>query len=546
MNEAQVGFGFVEGPPAPGVVSLIHAARRGDCSAIALLLESGVDVNEAVPIGPWKENYTALMVAAGSADGAGVETVKLLLRLGADAQFHNDYDSAVTAALGGLWWNWGEGGDLERAKHLLEAGSPLPDDALSRGRVLCKAARTGDIQRVELLLGMEIDANGAWNEEQDRLRQQRLAERCGSGCGAPLVGPAPDDIPIFQAVASGNWELVQRLISAGAHLDRLDCFQHTAMYHVATSYMACHLNDAGLSFEHRGQFQCSPLMHAVHFGNMQMLRALIAAGADVRATHDHGYTLLMDSVGSSRMQEIASELLAAGLDPHAVSEFGYNAFHAGVDQDFSTRCLENSRRKFGVLRGLGIDIEHRRNDGMTPLAFAVQRGSWGEVQALCELGANPNAVCEVIACETPRATWVERPLLFASASVEKINSLLAAGADPLALDEMGWTPASRSLLGLVRSLGCEDNRYGQVRAELEKRLGSLSATGTQRKEHFITVAFELLLKSLYEFAHDDPTPDTSDREVQHIAYVSKRTALLLAHEAWARLNQSTGSASGCS
>lgn len=559
MNEAQVGFGFVEGPPASGVVSLIHAARRGDCSAIALLLESGVDVNEAVPIGPWKENYTALMVAAGSADGAGVETVRLLLARGADARFLTDGDSALTAALGGLWWSDGEGGDIDRARALFEAGSPLPNGPDARGYLLSKAARTGDLDRVEFLLELGFSPEAYWNEDEERESRLQLVESMLKQQGLPLdstsseadqvrrtfgeisEGPSPERIPIFQAVESGNWQLVQRLVAAGASLGRQDFLRRTAMYHARTPSMACQLRDAGLSLEHRGKFEESPISHAIRCGDIEILKSLIVAGANVHATCDHGYTLLMEAVGSVRMREVVCVLMDAGIDPHAVSEFGYNAFHAGVDQDYSPKSLENCREKFGILTELGIDIEHRKNDGMTPLAFAVHRGSQGEVQALCELGANPNAVCDVFACEHGRCTRVKRPILFASESAERLESLLRAGADPLAVDEQGCTAAERSLLGLVRKVGCEDDACQQVRAELERRLASLPVNKPHRQDEFIAAAFRLFIDSLTEFVRDDPQPDTTERQFEFLSFLSKRTALLLAYEMWARLrNGSNG------
>jgi ankyrin repeat protein len=64
-------------------------------------------------------------------------------------------------------------------------------------------------------------------------------------------------------------------------------------------------------------------------GTRDVVSALIAVGADVNATHDHGFTVLMSAVSSSnRCSDIIDALVDAVADPLAVSDFGWNAFHA--------------------------------------------------------------------------------------------------------------------------------------------------------------------------------------------------------------------------
>jgi len=77
-------------PPKAGEPALHRAARLGDHEAISSLMAAGADVNAVFdiqldPDGP-DTPATPLMVAAGSGDGASIETVELLLALGADPQ----------------------------------------------------------------------------------------------------------------------------------------------------------------------------------------------------------------------------------------------------------------------------------------------------------------------------------------------------------------------------------------------------------------------------------------------------------------------------
>jgi len=65
---------------------------------------------------------TPLMVAAGSGDGAGAETVELLLQLGAAPRQKLMGRSAARFACKGLGFNYRPGGDATRLRRLLETG----------------------------------------------------------------------------------------------------------------------------------------------------------------------------------------------------------------------------------------------------------------------------------------------------------------------------------------------------------------------------------------------------------------------------------------
>lgn len=73
-------------PPKPDEPPIIRAARLGDHDAIRSLVRGGVrlDVSFNIRLDPGARECpaTPLMVAAGSGDGATVETVDLLLELG--------------------------------------------------------------------------------------------------------------------------------------------------------------------------------------------------------------------------------------------------------------------------------------------------------------------------------------------------------------------------------------------------------------------------------------------------------------------------------
>jgi ankyrin repeat protein len=92
---------------------------------------------------------------------------------------------------------------------------------------------------------------------------------------------------------------------------------------------------------------------------------------------------------SERNLEIMKVLVAAGANPHAVSELGWNAFHAAIDVNGAEANTEESiRSTFEYLVTLGADINHKDAQGVSPLERAKERGTESEVKILLQLGAN--------------------------------------------------------------------------------------------------------------------------------------------------------------
>ena len=83
-----------------------------------------------------------------------------------------------------------------------------------------------------------------------------------------------------------------------------------------------------------------------------------------------------------------NRLVAAGANPHAVSDLGWNAFHAAIDVNGSEANSEESiRSTFQLLAKLGVDINHKDAQGVSPLERAKEFGTETELNALVGLGA---------------------------------------------------------------------------------------------------------------------------------------------------------------
>lgn len=467
---------------------LHRASRRGEHDAIKHLIAAGSDPNERY------RDRTPLMTAAASGDGANAETVHVLLALGADpALLHCGESAAIYACCTKEWFNR-PGGDAARLMALLDAGAPIPLTGRAAARLVATVAATGDVDRLRVLLDRGLPVNPVWDADMAAQQHRRMmeqmkghkatlmaqleamglpeefrsvAESVGSEFEKSPEAPCHSEIPLFHAASSGSAACVRLLIDRGAQVDVRDDSRRTAMYYASSLEVVKLLVDHGLSLADSDYLGWSPLRDAVSDGafGLDRVRALIAAGADVNETHDRGYTIFMSAVGSERDARIMRMLVEAGADPHAVTELGWNAFHAAIDVSGEATEEPSVRETLGYLRELGVNIEQKNHLGETPLAKAVFLGYGIEVRVLCELGANPNAVgsshwCCGGECGTPR------PLLFyvADGQVdgdEKAEALLAAGADPLALDENGYRPIDHAVGRLCAHAADYNQAYDQ-------------------------------------------------------------------------------------
>lgn len=325
-----------------------------------------------------------LMVAAGSGYGASIETMRLLLELGADPLLKIGLASIARFAAGGLGWNYVPGGDASRLRLCLDLGCD-PNESDERGvTLLANSAATGDVDRVKVLLDAGANPNASSiivPTSPSRLK----ALRSGYNDKAPMSF----QIPLHNAAEADEVEIVKCLMAAGVNAKAVDKGGETALFMAQSSEVARVLVDAGLDIEVPNWLGWTPLVSAINDGSLDGVKALLSVGADVNATHDRGFTVFMSAVGSSeRNVEIMKALVEAGANAHGVSELGWNAVHAAVDVNGSDANTEESiRSTFEFLVRLGVDINLKDAKGITPLERAKIFGTEVEVAVLRHLGA---------------------------------------------------------------------------------------------------------------------------------------------------------------
>ncbi|CAB1120608.1 unnamed protein product [Ectocarpus sp. CCAP 1310/34] len=176
----------------------------------------------------------------------------------------------------------------------------------------------------------------------------------------------------------------------------------------------------------------SPLHRAVYFGHFQILKILLAAGANPNVADNHAVTPL-HMVAVKGCEAEAAELLCAGADTHARTDDSYTPLHLAVvyNRIGVTRLLLDASASSLEVR----DSFH----GITPLAWASKLSFTTMLRILLSMGADVNSRSP--AGLTP-LHWACR---FNSADI--VECLLLAGADPDSLDNEGADAGSVTGLG---------------------------------------------------------------------------------------------------
>jgi ankyrin repeat protein len=164
------------------------------------------------------------------------------------------------------------------------------------------------------------------------------------GAGAPAEAPKaeePEEPALVEAAREGDAERVSELLASGAPFEE--------------------------GVDARGEHGRSALMAAAGGGHVEVVRALLAAGADPGATDHAGSTALFYFPPGSD-PEIAELLLAAaGGDGEPLVD---RANRAGQTALTNAALLGHSRLVEALLAA-GAEVDHEPRDGRTALSRAV-------------------------------------------------------------------------------------------------------------------------------------------------------------------------------
>jgi ankyrin repeat protein len=347
-----------------GETVLITAARTGSAQVVVLLLDRGANVDA-------RERWygeSALMWAAAQNHA---DAVRVLIARGAPVDSRSTLQKIANRRAGQSILSLGNWTPLMYAAR---------ENALDAGRALIKGGAGLDLVDPDGATALEIAVINAHYEFAGMLLEAGadpnvVDSEAGMG---PLyaavdmhrlaVGhgrPNPKPVGLMSAV-----DLVKKLLASGADPNRPLKKAILQRHHTA--------GDAAL-----GQ-GATPFVRAAKSGDIEMMRALAAGGADPKLAMPNGNNALMFAAGQGwrngspaapsydqGSEEEAVEairfLLGLGFDVHGTNDNGDTALHAAVSGRGSEAII-------AFLVSQGADPERINKRGQTPLSLAAAKG----------------------------------------------------------------------------------------------------------------------------------------------------------------------------
>ena len=360
-----------DSPNADGQTALMAVARTGDVEAAKLLLKHGAKVDAREQFG----DQTALMWASARRHP---QMMQLLIEHGADVNARS------------AWRNWERHVTAESRAKRTNAGGLTP---------LMYAARENCRECIEVLLKHHVDVDL----------------------------PDPDGFaPLTIAIMNNNWDIARRLVEAGADVNQWDIYGQGPLYAAVVSSggtggggffggPAVHTQDPPNQATGRDIVKllldkganpnmqlfyrpggrggagggaargATPLMAAASEDDVELVRMLLAAGADPKLYQADDQTPIMAALGgrasfggggatnAQRAVEVIKVLHDAGTDinvnaiqHHLLRTRGGTALHYAV--------RAGSKEAIQELISWGIDVNAKDPDGLTALDYALARG----------------------------------------------------------------------------------------------------------------------------------------------------------------------------
>jgi ankyrin repeat protein/L-ascorbate metabolism protein UlaG (beta-lactamase superfamily) len=257
------------------------------------------------------------------------------------------------------------------------------------------------------------------------------------------------------AAFSGQVEVVALLLEKGADVNMKSIKNKRSPLHFAVwkghTKVAHLLLKGGADLESKEVDGETPLHYAAASGELSVVKLLVAKGAKVNYVSRIGTTPLSYAVSRrGGFPEIIKFLIAKGADAKVARDNGWTMLHEAG--------WEGKPEVIQLLLDKGISADVKTSFGRTPLQNACMAGNLAGAKILIKNGADPNAM--------GKEGW--SPLILATnqGRLKMVDLLLNAGVDVnLANEKMGITPLHLSSV----------KGYGKITAMLLEKGAKVNA-----------------------------------------------------------------------
>jgi ankyrin repeat protein len=425
-----------------GSTPLWLASVNGDAAIIEALFTAGADPNEKLPLG-----RTPLMTAARTGN---VAAMKVLVDRGAEVNAKETQRGTTP-----LMWAADEG-HAAAVKFLIERGADIAarSNPAQRGRgpALGKA---NDPRKAVAAQGAAVRAGNALDLRQIREAAGETpadgrAGRAGGAAGAAAGGAGAAGGGRGRGAGRGNGTT-----PTGAVGD--DQQDDAALAAVGFARRTPAPNDGG---------ELTPLIYATRANDLESVKVLLAAGADINQTSGYGWSPLLVAT-QNRYYKLGAYMLEHGANPNLANKGGWVPLYLATDNrniengDYPVRRGDMDHLEFiTLLLDKGADVNARVKDstetrtvftnqwldenGATAFLRASQSGDVPLMKLLLAKGADPKIATTLGVTALHVAAgigWVEGITYEWShqATFDAVKILLELGLDPNAQADTGRT-----------------------------------------------------------------------------------------------------------
>ena len=412
-----------------GATPLWLAAVNGDAPMISALLKAGADANEKLPLG-----RSPLMIAARTGN---VEAIRVLLEAGADPNAKETQRGTTP-----LMWAADEGHEAA-IKTLVEHGADIKarSNPAPRGRGPA-LGKSNDPRKQVAAQGAALAARQA-TPDLATLNQLGNAGNADANAGGGRGGRGGG--------RGGGGR------GGGRGGDDVNTDQDDAAVAAGIGRRGGGVADGG---------QLTAMSYAVRANDLESVKVLLAAGADVNQPTGYGWTPLLIAT-QNRYYNLAAFLIERGADVNLTNNGGWSALYLATDNrniengDYPVRRPDMDHLDFiKLLLDKGANVNHRVKDstetrtvftnqwldenGATAFLRAAQSGDVELMKLLLSRGADPKipTILGVTALQVAAGIgWVEGITNEWSpkATFEAVKMLIDLGLDVNAQADTGRT-----------------------------------------------------------------------------------------------------------